>query len=239
MIDPNQTFDPARIADNFSRVNDEVAAACDAAGRDRASVTVVGVSKYVDATTTAMLVAAGCKDLGENRPQVLWKKHESGLIDDAVQWHLIGHLQRNKAARLLRRDVVIHSVDSVRVFDAIAEASLACDRETKVLLELNVSGEEAKTGMESTEMEQILSAQADSQSATSGIKVIGLMAMAGWGTDADEARRQFAAVRDFRDQVQQRLGVSLPELSMGMSGDFEAAIAEGATLVRIGSRLFE
>jgi PLP dependent protein len=223
-----------RIEQNYRRVIDEVHQACRDAGRAVDEVTVVGVTKYVDAPTTAMLVAAGCRDLGENRPQSLWEKADSGLIDDSVQWHLIGHLQSNKTKRLLRRDVMIHSVDSDRILKSIGQESVAAGRVTRVLLELNVSGDETKTGMTTGQIESILAS-----SPVAGVSVVGLMAMAGLGTDVDESQRQFAAVREFRDSAQLRYGIALQHLSMGMSGDFAAAIREGATLVRIGSRLFE
>lgn len=236
MIDPQREITPQQVADNYAEVLADVAEACRRADRDANDVTVVGVSKYVDTATTAMLVRAGCRDLGENRPQMLWKKADSGEIDSDVQWHLIGHLQRNKANRLLRRDVLIHSVDSRRVLDAIVEASADKPRPTRVMLELNVSGDLSKTGMEPSLIESILLTECEHPSP--GVEIVGLMAMAGWGTDDAQSRRQFSRVREFRDLMQQRLGMALPELSMGMSGDFSSAIAEGATMVRIGSRLF-
>jgi PLP dependent protein len=223
-----------QIEQNYLRVIDEVHQACRDAGRAVDEVTVVAASKYVDAPTTAMLVAAGCRDLGENRPQSLWDKADSGLIDDSVQWHLIGHLQSNKTRRLLRRDVFIHSVDSPRILNSIAQESVAAGRITRVLLELNVSGDETKTGMTAEQIESLLASPA-----VAGVSIEGLMAMAGLGTDIHESQRQFAAVREFRDSAQRRYGITLKHLSMGMSGDFAPAIREGATLVRIGSRLFE
>ncbi|TWU48591.1 Pyridoxal phosphate homeostasis protein [Rubripirellula tenax] len=223
-----------RLAENWNTVAGEVRDAAAKAGRDADDITVIGVTKYVDASVTAMLVDAGCKHLGENRPQVLWQKAESLAFDDDVRWHVIGHLQRNKARRTLRHRPIIHSVDSPRLLATIAEESAAEDFVTDVLLEVNASDEEAKTGMSPDEIRSLLETIPQS-----GVRVVGIMAMAGWGTDSDAAQRQFAATRHFRDQLSTQFGLPLPHLSMGMSGDFVEAIAEGATMVRIGSRLYE
>ena len=227
-----------RILANWNAVLGEVADAATSSGRSIDDVKIIGVSKYVDAETTAALVEAGCHDLGENRPQVLWDKAESGLIDDSVRWHVIGHLQRNKVRRTLRFSPMVHSVDSSRLLESIADESVAQDRTTKVMLEANISGDDSKTGMNVDELKRLLQ-----DPLPSGIEVVGLMAMAGWGTQPDQARRQFAEVRALRDELAEQLAgrneIQLSELSMGMSGDFAAAIAEGSTMVRIGSRLFE
>lgn len=223
-----------RISENWQSVKQQVAEAEVASQRSAGSTKIVGVSKYVDTETTAMLVQAGCRMLGESRPQQLWSKAESGLIDSDVQWHLIGHLQRNKVRRLLRHQVIIESIDSERVLAAVAEESASHGHTTRVLLEVNISGDEAKTGFDAESLPSVLE-----QLPSEGIEVLGLMAMAGWGTDADVARRQFEQTRLLRDQLREQSGLALDELSMGMSGDFPQAIAEGATMVRIGSRLFE
>ncbi|WP_146579028.1 YggS family pyridoxal phosphate-dependent enzyme [Neorhodopirellula pilleata] len=229
----------SRIAENWHEVRASVADAARAAGRDADSVRIVGVAKYVDATITQWLVDAGCVELGENRPQSLIEK--SGVLDGPIRWHQIGHLQRNKVRRLLSAEPVIHSVDSQRLLDEIhCEASQQA-RSVDVLIEVNVSDEDAKTGLPIEQAEAVLRQlveSRDSQSGEPGARIIGLMAMAGWGTTPDQAQRQFAKLRGLRDQLQTAVGIPLPELSMGMSGDYPAAIAEGATLVRIGSSLF-
>ncbi len=223
-----------RIADNWRTVCRQVLEAEAAAGRVPSSTKIVGVSKYVDVTQTRMLVEAGCRILGESRPQSLWTKAESGQIPDDVQWHLIGHLQRNKVRRLLKHPVLIESIDSRRVLEAVAEESMLQRQITRVMLEVNISGDQNKTGLSPEEIPSILQTLP-----TEGVEVLGLMAMAGWGTDPKEARKQFALARRLRDELREKFGLPLPELSMGMSGDFPEAIAEGATMVRIGSRLFE
>jgi len=224
-----------RILANWLQVQADVADACKSADRDVDDVTIVGVTKYVDAATTAMLVDAGCPTLGENRPQVLWQKAESEEFASLdVNWHMIGHVQRNKLRRMLRYRPMIHSVDSPRLLDAIADEANSLIEPIRVLLEVNISGEEAKTGMDAETLTQLLLREP-----MPGVQICGLMAMAGWGTDASEAQRQFAKVRKLRDELSAKSGLGLNELSMGMSGDFVAAIAEGATMVRIGSRLFD
>jgi pyridoxal phosphate enzyme (YggS family) len=139
---------------------------------------------------------------------------------------------------MIRHHPVVHSVDSQRVLLAIAEESAAHGVETSVLLEVNISGDEAKTGFTPDALGKAVDWLQETP-ASGGLRVLGLMAMAGWGTDRAEARRQFDQTRQLRDRLQRDSGLSLPELSMGMSGDFPEAIAAGATMVRIGSRLFE
>lgn len=223
----------AQLRDNWKRVCDEVATAAMASGRSTEEVQVIGVSKYVDAATTRALFAAGCHALGESRPQQLWSKAETLALGDQVRWHLIGHLQRNKVRRTLRWDPVVQSVDSEHLLESIAKEAALRDNAVDVLLEVNISGDEAKTGFAPQQLEPVIA-----NLPSRGVQVRGLMAMAGWGTDPDDARRQFSRTRQLRDKLTAATGYDLPELSMGMSGDFVAAIAEGATMVRIGSRLF-
>lgn len=240
----SKSDDAAIIAENWKRVTDEVAHAAVAAGRDPAEVRIIGVSKYVDADTTAALVDAGCDQLGENRPQQFWGKAEHPSLAGRVRWHLIGHLQTNKARRTLRYRPLIHSVDSERLLRAIDDEAVAGGFTVDVLVEANVSGDESKTGLAAAAVEELVTkcrawrAERD-PTAPGGVNLCGVMAMAGWGTDGGEAKRQFARTRKLRDHLRSTFGVELPELSMGMSGDFAEAIAEGATMVRIGSRLFE
>lgn len=228
----------ARLADNWHAVESAVADAAIAAGRDPSSVTIIGVTKYVDADVTAALVTAGCKNLGENRPQVLWQKAESGAIespaDAPVQWHVIGHLQRNKLRRTMRFRPMIHSVDSARLLTAIADEASEAGFNAEVLLEINIGDEEAKTGLSRTDIEALLG-----DPPTSNVNIVGIMAMASRGSNSDQAKRQFAETRKLREELQTKFGIELPHLSMGMSGDFVEAIAEGATMVRIGSRLYD
>jgi len=194
------------------------------------------VTKYVEPAVARLLVQAGLSELGESRPQELWRKAES-LGDLPVRWHLIGHLQRNKVRRTLPLAHCIHSADSLRLLEEIHREAAAQDRTAKVLLEVNVSGDAAKTGLPPGEVEPLLPAIAQ----LPNVSVQGLMTMAALEGSPDQTRREFAALRDLRDRLAANCPptIQLNELSMGMSGDYEIAIEEGATMVRIGSALFE
>jgi pyridoxal phosphate enzyme (YggS family) len=236
------------VADNLTRVRDRIARAAEAAGRSADEVTLVGVTKYVGASEAAELLAAGCADLGESRPQELWAKATAlsfpGEIASASgrpvpRWHLVGHLQRNKVRRTLPLVTLIHSVDSERLLEAIDEAQAAAftSSPARVLLEVNTSGEAAKHGLAPDEVEPLLAAA----TRFPNVEICGLMTMAALEGGPAVAERNFADLRTLRD----RLGplapacVRLDELSMGMSADFEAAIHQGATIVRIGSILWD
>lgn len=229
------------IADNLRRVQERIAAAAESAGRDSSEVTLVGVTKYVSVQEAAELAAAGCLDLGESRPQELWNKagelaSASGRTLPNVHWHLIGHLQRNKLRRTLPLVTLIHSVDSERLLAAIdaewqnltAEVNAPAPP-MRVLLEVNTSGEAAKHGLAPQELEPVLAAAREFPR----VEICGLMTMAALEGGLAVAARNFASLRELADRYQ------LKERSMGMSGDFEAAIREGATLVRVGSALWE
>ena len=230
-----------RCRQNLAAVRDRIAAACRTAGRDPGDVRLVGVTKYVSAELARMLLAAGCHDLAESRPQSLWAKATAlADHDPAPRWHLIGHLQRNKLRRTLPLVSLLHSLDSVRLLEAIeaeaAASGLVCD----ALIEVNLAGDPGRTGV----MEADVAAMLDAASRASHVHVLGLMGMAAVpeGEDgAATARRQFARLRELREDLVARMPTpsGLRELSMGMSGDFEQAILEGSTLVRVGSALWE
>jgi pyridoxal phosphate enzyme (YggS family) len=224
-----------RLQQNLTSVCQRIDNATAASGRGAGAVRLVGVTKYVDAAMTRMLIEAGCSIAGENRPQVLWDK-AAELSDVNVEWHLIGHLQRNKVKRTVELTSLIHSVDSLRLLKSIDEAGQQANRVANVLLEVNVSGEAAKHGFQPDEMPAALESVSD----LSHVAVHGLMCMAGLDGAADQARREFASLRALAETLRSQSpdNVSMNELSMGMSGDFELAISEGATLVRVGSALF-
>jgi pyridoxal phosphate enzyme (YggS family) len=225
-----------RIAENVARVRDAISTAAAAAGRDSASVRLVAVTKYVDEPAAALVLAAGCSDLGESRPQELWAKSADPALAGAA-WHLVGRLQRNKIRRTLPLVTLIHSVDSERLIEAINEQAGALGVVSRILLEVNCSGEAAKQGLSPPGLRQLLPKLA----AMAHVNVAGLMTMAPLEGGDSAAHRAFAALRQLRDELAADAppNVILAELSMGMSGDFPAAIAEGATIVRIGSTLFE
>jgi pyridoxal phosphate enzyme (YggS family) len=230
------------IAESLERVRERIAIAAAAAGRRAEDITLVGVTKYVGASDAAELLDAGCQDLGESRPQELWKKaselQRAGA--PAVRWHLVGHLQRNKIRRTLPLVSLIHSVDSERLLAALNEERATTDdnaRPINVLLEVNTSGEAAKHGLAPEQVEPLLATAERYPRAA----IRGLMTMAALDGGATVAARNFSMLRELRDSLQSNLPpcVTLDELSMGMSGDFETAIREGATIVRIGSLLWE
>lgn len=232
---------PGRLQENLAAVRGRIAEACLRAARRPEDVRLVGVTKYVSADLAAALLAAGCADLAESRPQSLWAKAEAltGLAPPP-RWHLVGHLQRNKVRRTVGLVTLLHSLDSLRLAEAIdAEASVvgqACD----VLVEVNLADDPGRTGVAEAEVEPLLIALAS----LPHLRVRGLMGMASVpeGPDAaGTARRQFSRLRELRDRLRTRLGdaVGLEALSMGMSDDFAEAILEGATLVRVGSVLWE
>jgi pyridoxal phosphate enzyme (YggS family) len=234
------------IPDNLHRIQERIARAAESAGRRADEITLVGVTKYVGTKEAAELAAAGCHDLGESRPQELWKKAEALSPERAgpssappIHWHLIGHLQRNKVHRTLPHVTLIHSVDSERLLAAINDAHAALadhSSPTNILLEVNTSGESAKHGLAPNEVEPILAAASNFHR----VAIRGLMTMAALDGGPLVAACNFAALRELRDQLKPNTPrcVELKELSMGMSYDFEVAIREGATIVRVGSLLW-
>jgi pyridoxal phosphate enzyme (YggS family) len=231
MADPRQI-----IADNVARVRDQIAAAAQKANRNPEDIQLVAVTKYVDASTAALVREAGCHTLAESRPQELWAKAVAPKLA-GVRWHLVGKLQRNKVRRTMPLVELIHSVDSVRLLETINEQAASLELQARVLLEVNCSGEDNKHGFSADEVRRVL----PNLPAYQHVQVTGFMTMAALEGGLVVAHCNFAKLRTLRDDLapQAPAGVNLCELSMGMSGDFEAAIAEGATIVRIGSTLFE
>jgi pyridoxal phosphate enzyme (YggS family) len=226
------------IARNVARVREQIAAAAARAGRNADDVTLVAVTKYADIGTTQLIIQAGCRDIGESRPQELWQKAKSLATlqqQTGFRWHMIGHLQRNKVARTLPLTALVHSVDTARLLAAINNA--ATETRPRVLLEINISGDASKHGWQPDDMLDVI----DGLTAYSNVEIIGLMTMASRSGDVEHARRDFAALRELRDQLRPSCPphCQLSELSMGMSRDFAVAIEEGATIVRVGSTLFE
>jgi pyridoxal phosphate enzyme (YggS family) len=225
-----------RIRSNLQCVRERIAAAAARSGRGVDSVRLVGVTKYVAAPVARLLIEAGLADLGESRPQELWAK-SAALADLSLAWHLIGHLQSNKVRRTLQARPLIHSADSLRILENISREAQGLGLTSELLLEVNVSGDATKHGLAPDGVEPLLPRIA----ALPNIAVNGLMTMAAREGDLDRARQEFASLRELRDRLAPVCppGISLRELSMGMSGDYEVAIEEGATIVRVGSALFE
>ena len=219
---------------NLDRVRERLREAAEAAGRSPADITLIGVTKYVTPNQAAALRIAGCVNLGESRPQQLWTK--AAQVPD-TRWHLVGHLQRNKVRQTVPLVTLIHSVDSHRLLASIEREGHEINQRVDVLLEVNVSGDASKHGLSEDELPRLLEKAAD----CSHVHVCGLMTMAAREGGPLVAGHNFSALRMLRDQFSDQVSpnIHLNELSMGMSGDFETAIAEGATMVRIGSLLWE
>jgi pyridoxal phosphate enzyme (YggS family) len=224
----------AQLAANLERVRGRIRHACARAGRAPEAVTLVAVTKYAELDWVRALPALGVTDLGESRPQQLCERAE--LLTAAVRWHLIGHLQRNKVRRVLPLTVCVHSVDSWKLLDRIELLAAELNLRPRVLLEVNVAGEASKDGFSLDELRRGWDGVARYERA----QVAGLMTMAPFLEDPAAARPVFRRLRELRDELaaQSPAGCSLPELSMGMSHDFETAIEEGATIIRVGSDLF-
>ena len=214
----------ATIAERVAHVRQRVERAAERAGRSPADITIVAVSKSVSPQAIEEAVAAGIAHVGENRVQEAAAKIP-GLRGLPVTWHLVGHLQTNKAKTALELFDIIHSVDSLHLAEALSHRS---QRPLPVLLEVNVAGEAAKFGFPPGEM----AAAAQAVARLPRLDLRGLMTVAPLASDPEAARPVFRELRRLRDAL------GLAELSMGMSDDFEVAIEEGATLVRIGRAIF-
>lgn len=223
------------LRQRLTAVEQRIAAACGRAGRRREDVTLVAVTKTVSPEVAALMPKLGILDLGENRPQELWRK--AAALPATVRWHLIGHLQRNKVERTLPLVRCVHSADSERLLRAIDDDLLRRNAALDVLLEINASGEASKQGFSPPHVIGI----APTLTTLQRVRVVGLMTMAAHEAEPERCRPTFATLRTLRDELRSVVEPrhSLDQLSMGMSNDFEIAIEEGATLIRLGSVLFE
>jgi pyridoxal phosphate enzyme (YggS family) len=229
-------MNPERIRRNLDEVKSRMAGAARRSGRSADAVKLVAVTKKSPLEWIRPLVDFGARDLGENYPQELWRKHDAlADLGETVHWHLIGHLQSNKVKKTLPLVTLIHSVDSLKLLRVLDQSAAVLENPPSVCLQVNTSAEESKHGWSE---DQIL-ADAESIAACRTIPVVGLMTMAALGTTAETSRPSFSRLRELAVLLRTRTGLPLPELSMGMSNDFETAIEEGATMVRVGSALFE
>ena len=217
------------LADRVADVQARIGAAV-ARGGHRQRVTIVAVTKTHGPEAARAAYEVGLHDVGENKVQEALKK--MGDVDVPVRWHLIGHLQRNKV-KALEKFVLLHSLDSARLADAVCEFGIARGRAVDVLLELNLSGEDTKGGY----LPSDVLPEAGRLAALSGIRVRGVMTMASFTAKERELHRTFAEAREAR-AVLAGAGHPAEELSMGMSSDYEIAVEEGATMVRLGTTLF-
>lgn len=221
---------------NLATVQARMAAACRRAGRDPASVRLLPVSKTKPESSLRLAHAAGCRMLGENKVQEAFGKWEAMQDLADLQWSVIGHLQTNKAKLVARFASEFQALDNLRVAEALDRRLQAEGRALDVFVQVNTSGEASKYGLPPDEVQGFLQALP----AFSALRVRGLMTLALFSSEAERVRQCFVLLRSLRDQLRQGApaGISLDELSMGMSGDFEIAIEEGATVVRVGQAIF-
>ena len=232
-----------RIAENLARVKERMAAAAERSGRPPDSIKLVPVTKGRSISELQSLLAAGATDIGENRIQEAQQKYNpirTFLIASNTlkcDWHLIGHLQRNKVKSALEIFSLIHSVDSLRLLAEISRRTEVLKKQTDILIQINTTGEESKFGLDSEDvfdfMEKALS--------YSSVRIVGLMTMGVLSPSPETNRPAFALLRTLADRIKTEKypGITMQYLSMGMTDDFEVAIEEGANLVRIGRAIFE
>jgi pyridoxal phosphate enzyme (YggS family) len=222
------------VRDSVAEVLARIEAACERALRDPSDVRLVAVTKTVEVPAIAEAVEAGVTCIGENRVQEAARKFAAEL--PPVEKHLVGHLQTNKAGKALELFDMIQSVDSVRLARELSRVCSSEGRFIDVLVEVNTSGEETKFGFEPGEAVGAIEEMAD----LPGLKVAGLMTIGAFLPDPEDVRPCFRRLRALRDEIEERVipGVSMDHLSMGMTNDFEVAIEEGATIVRVGRAIF-
>lgn len=224
------------LARNLQSVRSRMAAACARAGRAADSVRLVAVSKFHPASDIRALAACGQREFGESYAQEALAKQDE-LVDEDILWHFVGGLQTKKARSVVGRFGLIHSVDSEKLARELARRAAEARVLQPVLIEVNM-GEEQKAGVEEAELAALARLVLSLGQGGSGLDLRGLMCLPPVFDSPEEAGPAFEYLRELRDGLSAELGVALPELSMGMTGDFEAAIAEGATLIRVGTSIF-
>ena len=222
------------VCDNYRTVEEKVEAACRRAGRNRDEVTLIAVSKTKPVSMIEELLPIGVRDFGENKVQELTAKEE--VLPKDIRWHMIGHLQRNKVKYVIDKACMIHSVDSLRLASEISKEAVKHGITADILIEVNVAGEESKFGGSVEETPSLVQEVAK----LPGIKVKGLMTIAPYVDDPEENRGVFRNLRKLSVDIGEKNfdNVTMNVLSMGMTGDYEVAIEEGATHVRVGTGIF-
>lgn len=222
------------IKDNLAAVEARIAAACERAGRKREEVTLIAVSKTHPVPMLREVQAEGVIEFGENKVQEMCDKMEE--IKEPLHWHMIGHLQRNKVKYIVDKAYLIHSVDSVRLAQEIQKEAAKKNVDVNILVEINIGEEETKSGVTKEEALELVRAISEFPN----IHIKGLMTIAPPVDEPEDARGYFKDMKAVFDAVKEANipGVEMKELSMGMTGDFEVAIEEGATLVRVGTGIF-
>lgn len=225
--------DRAAVQAALARVERRIDTACDRAGRDRAGVALLPVTKTVPPERIAWAIEAGYRTLAENRVQDAAAKADA-LTEHGVNWHLIGHLQRNKVKQALGFAACIQTLDRASLVERLADQLAARGERREVLMQVNTSGAASQFGVapeEAGELAGVIKGRPE-------LEWTGLMTIGRFSEDPEDTRDCFRGLRTLRDELQERCGQALPVLSMGMSGDLEVAVEEGATLVRVGSAVF-
>ncbi len=222
------------VVENLAEVEKHVCEACERAGRSRDEVTLIAVSKTKPVSMIEELLPGGTRDFGENKVQELMEKYE--VLPKEIRWHLIGHLQRNKVKYIVDKAYLIHSVDSLRLAETISEEGVKKGVTVPVLIEVNVAGEESKFGVSLGETEELVRAIAK----LPAIQVKGLMTIAPYVENPEDNRVHFSKLKQLSVDIRNKNidNVSVDVLSMGMTGDYQVAIEEGATMVRVGTGIF-
>lgn len=237
-LDTTASADHARaeLANNLADVRQRITAACQRAGRDPAEVRLLPVSKTVDEARLRLAYDVGCRELGENKVQEAHRKAESMADLADLRWSVIGHLQTNKAKYVARFASEFQALDNLRVAEALDRRLAMEDRSLDVLIQVNTSDEAAKYGLAPVDVPAFVR----QLSGFDCLRVRGLMTLALFSADENRVRPCFVRLRQLRDHLREELrdGMTMETLSMGMSGDFEVAIEEGATVVRVGQKIF-
>ena len=222
------------VIENLKKVEDKITAACLRAGRARENVTLIAVSKTKPESMVEEAYSVGQRDFGENKVQEICRKIE--VLPQDIRWHMIGHLQRNKVRQVVGKACMIHSVDSLRLAEAISQEAVKQDRIVPVLIEVNVAQEESKFGVTAEETIALIEAAAK----LPHISIRGLMTIAPFVEDPEENRPIFRKLKQLSVDIAAKNinNVTMSVLSMGMTNDYEVAIEEGATMVRVGTGIF-
>lgn len=221
-----------KITSRLDDVNRRIAALSTAAGRDPGNVRLIAVSKTMDCDRIREAYDAGQRRFGENRIQELAEK--AAVLPSDIEWHVVGHVQRNKVRPAVQHGYLIHSVDSLQMLQRIDSIAGELGKVQNILLQANFIGEATKSGLSETALEELAVAVGD----CSNVAFLGFMTMAPFGVTTETLAEVFGGLRDFRDRLAATHNLPLRELSMGMSGDYQHAIAHGATLVRVGTAIF-
>ncbi|MDO5422805.1 MAG: YggS family pyridoxal phosphate-dependent enzyme [Eubacteriales bacterium] len=222
------------VKENLLEVEEKIQEACKKSGRSRDAVTLIAVSKTKPVSMIEEAIAAGIREFGENKPQELKEKYE--VLPKDLRWHMIGHLQRNKVKYVVPRACMIHSIDSVRLAEEVSQEAVKHGLRIPVLVEVNVAEEETKGGVTVPETESFIRQIAP----LPGISVQGLMTIAPFVENAEDNRYVFEKLRKLSVDIKSKNidNVIMCNLSMGMTGDYQVAIEEGATMVRVGTGIF-